>query len=72
MGYPMKKLIFDDCGGIPNGLQMKAVIPGGSSVPIITPEEVERCNLDYESIAAVGSMLGLRRADCPRRESRHF
>jgi len=58
MGYPMKKLIFDDCGGIPNGLQMKAVIPGGSSVPIITPEEVERCNLDYESIAAVGSMLG--------------
>jgi NADH-quinone oxidoreductase subunit F len=58
MGYPMSKLIFEDCGGIPNGLKMKAVIPGGSSVPIITPEEVERCNLDYESIAAVGSMLG--------------
>jgi NADH-quinone oxidoreductase subunit F len=58
MGYPMSRLIFEDCGGIPNGLKMKAVIPGGSSVPIITPEEVERCNLDYESIAAVGSMLG--------------
>ena len=58
MGYPMSKLIFEDCGGIPNGLKMKAVIPGGSSVPIITPEEVERCNLDYESVAAVGSMLG--------------
>ena len=58
MGYPMSKLISEDCGGIPNGLKMKAVIPGGSSVPIITPEEVERCNLDYESIAAVGSMLG--------------
>ncbi len=58
MGYPMTKLIFDDCGGIPDRRKMKAVIPGGSSVPIITPEEAERCNLDYESIAAVGSMLG--------------
>ncbi|MEP7272256.1 MAG: NADH-quinone oxidoreductase subunit NuoF [Acidobacteriota bacterium] len=58
MGYPMRKLIFEDCGGIPGGLAMKAVIPGGSSVPIITAEEVDRCNMDYESIAAVGSMLG--------------
>jgi NADH-quinone oxidoreductase subunit F len=54
----MMKLINEDCGGVPGGRALKAVIPGGSSVPIITPEEAEKCNLDYESIAAVGSMLG--------------
>lgn len=58
MGYPMNKLIFEDCGGIPEGRKLKAVIPGGSSVPIITAEEADRCNLDYESVAAIGSMLG--------------
>jgi NADH-quinone oxidoreductase subunit F len=58
MGYPMSKLIYEDCGGIRNGKKLKAVIPGGSSVPIITAEEVEKCDLDYESVAAVGSMLG--------------
>jgi NADH-quinone oxidoreductase subunit F len=58
MGYPMSKLIFEDCGGMRNGKKLKAVIPGGSSVPIITADEVEKCNLDYESVAAVGSMLG--------------
>ena len=58
MGYPMSKLIFEDCGGIPEGRKLKAVIPGGSSVPIITADEADRCNLDYESVAAIGSMLG--------------
>jgi len=58
LGYPLMKLINDDCGGVPNGRRLKAIIPGGSSVPIITPEEAEKCNLDYESVAAVGSMLG--------------
>jgi NADH-quinone oxidoreductase subunit F len=54
----MIKLINEDCGGVPGGRALKAVIPGGSSVPIITPEEAGKCNLDYESVAAVGSMLG--------------
>ncbi len=58
MGYPLMKLINDDCGGIPGGRRLKAVIPGGSSVPILNAEECERCNMDYESVAAVGSMLG--------------
>jgi NADH-quinone oxidoreductase subunit F len=58
MGYPLMKLINDDCGGMLGGRKLKAVIPGGSSVPIITAEETERCNLDYESVAALGSMLG--------------
>ena len=58
MGYPLKKLIYEDCGGIRGGKKLKAVIPGGSSVPVLTAEECENCNLDYESIVTAGSMLG--------------
>lgn len=58
MGYPMKRLIEEECGGIRGGKRLKAVIPGGSSAPILTAEEVERCTLDFESLAALKSMLG--------------
>ena len=58
MGYPLMKLINEDCGGITGGRKLKAVIPGGSSVPILTAEECEKVNLDYESVAAAGTMLG--------------
>ncbi len=58
MGLPMQELIFDLCGGMRPGRTLKAVIPGGSSVPIMTPEEVAACATDYEGIAAQGSLLG--------------
>lgn len=58
LGYPLKDLIFKDCGGILNGKKLKAVIPGGSSVPVLVAKDVETVNLDYESLAAHGSMLG--------------
>lgn len=58
LGYPLKKLIYEDCGGMRNGKALKAVIPGGSSVPVLTAKEAEEVNLDYESLAAKGSMLG--------------
>jgi len=58
MGYPMKKMIDEDCGGLRQGKRLKAVIPGGSSAPMLTAEEVERCTLDFESLASLGSMLG--------------
>jgi NADH-quinone oxidoreductase subunit F len=57
-GYPLRKLIFEDAGGILGGKALKAVIPGGSSTPILTPAEVENLTLDPESISKVGSMLG--------------
>jgi NADH-quinone oxidoreductase subunit F len=57
-GYPLHKLIFEDAGGILGGKALKAVIPGGSSTPILTPAEVENLTLDPESITKVGSMLG--------------
>jgi NADH-quinone oxidoreductase subunit F len=58
LGFPMMELINDVCGGINGGRRLKAVIPGGSSVPLLNAEECERCALDYEGVAAVGSMLG--------------
>ncbi|HEY4101469.1 MAG TPA: NADH-quinone oxidoreductase subunit NuoF [Gemmatimonadales bacterium] len=58
LGFPMKDLIYDLCGGMRPGRTLKAVIPGGSSVPIMTPDEVEDCVTDYEGIVAKGSMLG--------------
>ncbi len=58
LGYPLKKLIMEDAGGIRGGRALKAVIPGGSSVPVLNAEDVMEVNLDYESLAAKGSMLG--------------
>jgi NADH-quinone oxidoreductase subunit F len=58
MGTSMKELIFDMCGGMKPGRTLKAVIPGGSSVPIMTAAEAEDCLLDYEGVVARGSMLG--------------
>ncbi len=58
MGLPMQELIFDLAGGMREGRTLKAVIPGGSSVPILTAEEAATCITDYEGIAAAGSLLG--------------
>jgi NADH-quinone oxidoreductase subunit F len=62
LGVPLKELIYDICGGIPNGKKLKAVIPGGSSADVLSAEEVLRddplIRLDYESLAAAGTMLG--------------
>jgi NADH-quinone oxidoreductase subunit F len=53
----MKELIYDICGGIRDGRSLKAVIPGGSSVPILGADEID-IPMDYESVARAGSMLG--------------
>lgn len=58
MGYPMRKFIYEDVGGMQPGKVLKGVVPGGSSMPVLTAQEVEEVNLDYESIGAKGSMLG--------------
>jgi NADH-quinone oxidoreductase subunit F len=57
LGFPLKDLIYDVCGGIRDGRTLKAVIPGGSSVPILAAHEIDIA-MDYESVAAAGSMLG--------------
>lgn len=58
LGTPLKNLIYDTAGGLMPGRRLKGVIPGGSSSPILLPDEIENLALDYESIAAAGSMLG--------------
>ncbi|MBW7995188.1 MAG: NADH-quinone oxidoreductase subunit NuoF [Candidatus Glassbacteria bacterium] len=58
LGTPMKELIYEHCGGIRKDRKLKAVIPGGSSCPVLTPEEAGSVNLDFDSLAGIGSMLG--------------
>ena len=58
LGYPLKQLIEEECGGLKPGRKLKAVIPGGSSAPILNAEESYKVNMDYESLQSVGSMLG--------------
>jgi NADH-quinone oxidoreductase subunit F len=58
MGYPLKRFLEEDCGGVSDGRKLKGVIPGGSSVPILRSDEIAEVRLDYESIQAAGSLLG--------------
>ncbi len=58
MGYPLKDLLEKECGGISGTGRLKAVQTGGSSVPVLTAEEAMKANLDYESLAELGTMLG--------------
>jgi len=57
MGVNLRELIYEHGSGIKNGKKLKAVIPGGSSVPVLSAEETD-VNMDFESLAAVGTMLG--------------
>jgi NADH-quinone oxidoreductase subunit F len=57
LGTTMRELIYDVAGGIPDGRELKGIIPGGSSVPILTPDQIDT-PLDYDSIGAQGSFFG--------------
>jgi len=57
LGTSLRELIYDIGGGIPDGHALKAVIPGGSSTPILTASEIDT-PLDFDSMAKAGSMLG--------------
>jgi NADH-quinone oxidoreductase subunit F len=57
LGTPMRELIYDFAGGIADGRELKAVIPGGSSVPALTPDQID-VPLDYDSLGALGTFFG--------------
>jgi NADH-quinone oxidoreductase subunit F len=57
LGFSMMKAINEVAGGIPNGRKLKAVVPGGSSCPILRASESD-IPMDYDTLAKVGSMLG--------------
>ena len=57
LGIPLMELIEVECGGVRNGHKLKGVIPGGSSVPILRPEECD-VRMDFDSLASKGTHLG--------------
>ena len=57
MGYNLAKMIYQVGGGIPNGRKLKAVVPGGSSCPLLTAEEID-LPMDFDALMKAGSMLG--------------
>ena len=57
MGTPLKEIIYEHAGGIRGGRKLKAVIPGGASTPVLTPDEIG-VSMDFDSVAAIGSMMG--------------
>jgi len=57
LGTPFAKLL-ELAGGVRGGRKLKAVVPGGSSAPVVPGEAMLQTNMDYDSIAKQGSMLG--------------
>jgi NADH-quinone oxidoreductase subunit F len=57
MGFNLKRMIEEVAGGIPGGKKLKAVIPGGSSCPLLSADEID-VPMDFDSVAKIGSMLG--------------
>ncbi len=57
LGTPFAKLL-ELAGGMRGGRKLKAVVPGGSSMPVLPAEVMMRTDMDYDSIAKSGSMLG--------------
>ncbi|HKV27756.1 MAG TPA: NADH-quinone oxidoreductase subunit NuoF, partial [Candidatus Acidoferrales bacterium] len=57
LGFNLNRMINEVAGGIPNGKKLKAVLPGGSSCPLLSADECD-VPMDYDSVAKIGSMLG--------------
>jgi NADH-quinone oxidoreductase subunit F len=57
LGTPMRELIYDVAGGVADGRELKAVIPGGSSVPALSPDQID-VPLDYDALGAIGTFFG--------------
>ena len=57
MGFNLKRMVEDVAGGVAGGKKLKAVIPGGSSCPLLNADEVD-LPMDFDSLAKAGSMLG--------------
>jgi NADH-quinone oxidoreductase subunit F len=57
LGVNLKELIYDHCGGILGDRQLKAVIPGGASAPMLLPDEID-LPLNFDAVMKAGSMLG--------------
>ena len=56
-GTTLREIIYTHAGGMRNGKKLKAVIPGGISAPILTPDQLD-VKMDFDSLKAIGSMAG--------------
>jgi NADH-quinone oxidoreductase subunit F len=57
LGIPFSELL-NQCGGVLDNKKLKAVIPGGSSVPVVKGKDIINTPMDYESLMSIGTMLG--------------
>jgi NADH-quinone oxidoreductase subunit F len=57
LGFPLRRMIEEVAGGMRGGKKLKAVIPGGSSCPLLSADEIDVA-MDFDSVAKIGSMLG--------------
>lgn len=57
MGMPLRTVIYDYAGGIRGGKKLKAVMPAGSSFPVLTPDEID-VNMDFDSMRKINAYLG--------------
>jgi NADH-quinone oxidoreductase subunit F len=57
LGTTIRELVYDVGGGVADGRELKAIIPGGSSTPVLTPDQIDT-PMDYDSIDAAGSFFG--------------
>ena len=57
LGTSLKDVIFNHAGGMKDGKKLKAVIPGGMSAPVLTPDEID-IKMDFDSLVEAKSMLG--------------
>ncbi len=58
LGYPLLEFLENECGGVRGGKKLKAIIVGGSSVPVLRADELSDACLDYESMNQKGTFLG--------------
>ncbi len=61
LGTPFSELL-EMAGGVREGRQLKAVIPGGSSMPVLPAEIMMSCDMDFDSLSKLGSGLGFGRS----------
>jgi NADH-quinone oxidoreductase subunit F len=57
MGVPLREVIYEHAGGIRGGKKLKAVLPGGSSFPVLTAEEID-VRMDFDSLRQIGAFFG--------------
>jgi len=57
LGYNLKKMIYEVCGGIHHGRKLKAVVPGGSSTPLLKADEIDVA-MDFDSLMKIQTFLG--------------